>query len=331
VAVTYEWVDAPDLPVPAAPSAPVHPAYGGRFGFNETMQWEPAVVGGGDTIADYEIYISDRPDLAWPVITSTHRFLHSATPEFSLIAPDVLRHGATYYWRVRSRSGSGILGPWSETWNFVAEGPGQPENLHIENADAGSCVLMWGPPGEGTPVDHYEVYASGEFGFSPRRESEMGEFFGTKIPRPVNLIAEPVDTSLDVSDRPEVFFRVTAVDADGNRSVPTRIVDIPSPALISADLPPAVAGEPYEATIPARYRTGRPTLSLREGIVIDKADDPVFSLEAAPDWISLATATGILSGNPPAKYSKTSEIIGVTIEGGEGDSARREYTIRALN
>jgi len=331
VAVTYEWVDAPDLPVPTAPSAPVHPADAGQFGFNETMRWKPAVVAGGDTIVDYEIYISARPDLAWPVITSTHQILHSATPEFSLIAPGVLRPGETYFWRVRARSGSGILGPWSETWRFVAEGPGPPGDLRVEKGDDGACVLAWEPPGKGTPVDHYEVYGSGEFGFSPMRESEMVDFSGTKIHRPANRIAVPVDTGFDVTDRPEVFFRVTSVDEDGNRSVPTKIVHIPSPALLPDDLPTAVAGEPYEATIPVRYRTGRPTLSLREGIIIDKADTPVYSLETAPDWISLATDTGVLSGVPPVPDSRTPGAIDVMMEDGEGGSARRVYTIKVVN
>jgi hypothetical protein len=294
------------------------------------MRWEPAGIEDGDTITDYEIYISARPDLAWPVITSTHRFLHSATPEFSLIAPDVLRPGARYYWRVRARSGSGILGPWSETWSFAAEGPGQPGNLRVEDDDEGSCVLAWDPPDGGTPVDHYEVYGSGEFGFSPRREEEMGEMFGKKIPRSVNLIAETADTTLDVSDRPEVFYRVTAVEANGNRSVPTKIVDIPSPALLPIELPPAVAGEPYAATIPARYRTGRPTLSLREGIIVDRADEPVFHLETAPEWISMATEHGLISGVPPALRAGVTETVDVRMEDGKGGTARRAYEIRLV-
>jgi hypothetical protein len=113
--------------------------------------------------------------------------------------------------------------------------------------------------------------------------------------------------------------------------VPTKIVDIPSPALLPTDLPPAVAGEPYAATIPARYRTGRPTVSLRKGIIIDKADEPLFSLETAPDWISLATDTGVLSGIPRAQNSGDSDTIDVMMEDGEGGGARRQYTIRTVN
>jgi len=118
---------------------------------------------------------------------------------------------------------------------------------------------------------------------------------------------------------------VIAVDAQGNRSVPTAIVTLASPALSPAEIPPAVAGQPYSATLPARLRTGRYVIPLR----YDQADGPHFSIRTntGADWLEIDPSTGVLSGVPPADVSGVFELT-VTLEDGRGGKCERLYRLR---
>lgn len=335
VHVEYGWRDLPDLPVPQSPAKPVHPLDGGRFGFNERMEWAPAAVGGDAGIASYEVYISSRPDLAWPVMPNTHRITHRAEPTFSLVFPDVLRHGATYYWRVRGQSDAGVWGDWSPTWSFVAAGPGAPRDLKATCDDSsGDATLTWKPPGEGTPVDYYEVYASGEHGFSPLREAEEADILEHPYHRPATLLDVTASTTWTARARTEKFYRIIAADADGNRGVPTPILELPSPCLLPVPELTATACEPLAARLPARLRTGRPAWSLKEGMIIDGADTPTFALagQEIPPWLTIDALTGVLRGTLPASAGGDLTIT-VTLDDGNGGRCRRDYSlaIKAAN
>ena len=328
VLVEYRWRAMPDLPVPKAPASPVYPANGGRFGFNGEMKWSPASVAGKGTVDNYEIFISPRADLAWPVLPNTHRLTGSAQPSFRLIAPDALRDGVTYYWRVRGRSSDGVWGTWSEVWSFTASGPNAPRGLTARyDPGTGSAQLAWNAPAGGRAVDHYEVYGSGEHGFSPLREPEPGDAVGQRVVRPATLIAATKDTSFDVTGRPEAFYRVAAVDKEGNRSVVTPVAALPTPALLPVPLPPATAGKPYKTHVVARLRTGRYARSLRKGLIVDGADDPAFAItdDGGASWLSIDAKTGELRGTPQARGAWQ---ITIRLADGRGGSATRTYTLR---
>lgn len=327
VVVEYRWRDLPALPVPRPPAAPVHAVPGGPFGFNETLRWRPAEVAASARVSGYEVHVSARPDLAWPVMPNTHRIVDGSQPAMQLVSPDVLRHGATYYWRVRGRSTDGVWGDWSPTWSFVAVGPGAPRDLTITyDQNTGNTVLAWSPPAGGLPADHYEIYASSEHGFSPLRADEEAHAHGKAILRPKTLVATTASTTWDASARPEVFYRITAVDAQGNRSVPTPIVKVPSPALLPVDLPPARIGREYRFTLPARLRSGRFALSLKKGIIVDGADTPGFTLTDAPGmtWLRVDPSTGELKGTPTAAGD---HAFTVRLEDGRGGKCERRYEL----
>ena len=329
VVVEYEWRDLPRLPVPQGPAAPVHPDHGGRFGFNQTLRWTSAGIDAPGTIDNYEIYISARADLAWPITSNTHRITNSAIPEFELVFPDVLRHGVTYYWRVRGRSADGVWGEWSDTWSFVAEGPGSPRDLNVVLDDGNRAWLSWQAPSEGTPVEVYALYGSGEHGFSPLREWEKGDILGNVVDRPATFFGTSTATKTDVWFRSQVYYRITAVDANGNRSAPTPIVKIPSPALLTLDLPDAVVGEPYKAKLRARLRTGRYALSLGKGVIVDRTDTPKFTWagQRHTAWLTMDEETGEITGTPPASAVGEHPIT-VSLEDGRGGKCRRSYQLR---
>jgi hypothetical protein len=318
----------PDLPVPGAPTSP-RPKDGGSFGFNGGLMWSPAYVGDPPERATaYEIYISPRADLAWPVAPNTHRIIEDEVPVFRLLFPDVLRQGATYYWRVRGRSTAGLWGPWSDTWSFIARGPEAPNDLRAEfEPETGTAKLVWRAADGGTPAMHYELYGSGEQGFSPIAGCQPeAHAHGRTFQRPSTLIRRVNELSADVTARPEVFYRLRSVDADGNISAPTKIVTLPSPALLPVELPQAGAGEPYEAQIPARLRTWRDALSLKHGMIRDGADDPTFTLQdnGGADWLTLDAETGELTGTPAAAGNHGLKI---ELSDGRGGRTDREYIL----
>lgn len=301
VLVEYTYTNVPDLPVPRPPARPVDPPDGAVFDTGGRLQWDPATTDEAGEIDNYEVFISTRPDLAWPVLPNFHCYTRSGSPSFALAAPDALQPDATYYWRVRGRSAEGVWGDWSATWSFVARAPGPPQNLVAEyDGETSAATLTWQPPATGSPAVAYEVYGSGEHGFSPLRTAEQVSAHGRSLVRPATLLRTTDLPRCDITACPAVFFRVVSVDAHGNRSVPTQIVQLPAPVLLPVELPHAIAGQIYSATLPVRMRTGRWVLSLRQGMIVEGADTPQVRLRrpADADWLSIDSARGVLSATP---------------------------------
>ncbi len=107
VRIDHHWRESSHFRPPAAPRSAVYPKDGGEAGFPPTFEWaQPA-----GQMQAYEIYVSPRKDLAWPVLAPFHSLLPGDEPRFTPKVVDALNDGQRYYWRVRARGKGGV---WSQ-------------------------------------------------------------------------------------------------------------------------------------------------------------------------------------------------------------------------
>jgi len=220
---------------------------------------------------------------------NTHRITSGAERRCSWSRRIVLRHGATYYWRVRGRSTDGVWGEWSPTWSFVAAGPGMPRDLKITYDQAtGDTILSWSPPAEGLPADHYEIYASSEHGFFAVACGMRKQRTRSGDPKVKTLVGVTRETRWDAFARPEMFYRVTAVDTQATAASRRRLRS-PFAGLLPVETAPGQVGLQYrfKAACPPAIRPLCPVAEERHDI--DGADTPKFTLPDLPGvgWLRI--------------------------------------------
>jgi hypothetical protein len=303
VLIQHAWRESSQLKPPSTPTLVV-PVDNGQAGYAPVFEWKAAC----GVIEAYEVFVSPREDLAWPVLAPFHCVIPGNQSRFTPRVVDALNDGQRYWWHVRARGEGGVWSSWSPTWSFVAQGPHAPAEVRIER-DADREVLLWNPPKGGAPVDHYEVYGSTDCAVSPRREPAVGEAAGRTIDLPAMSIEATKDASFEVTPRPEVFYRVVAVDAAGTRSVPSPIVAAARPVWLPAEPPPVVPGQPWLFTPALRRSTGRWVLSLRQGMIREKVDVAQFRMVEGPAWLTMDPRTGTLSGTAPSSLTRTVRAV----------------------
>jgi hypothetical protein len=118
--ITHVWEERSDGSPPAPPGKAVSPKDGGKVKSPApTLKWASAKdPDGDDTITDYHIQVSLRPDCRWPVCTKLDQDLGSNDTEFQ-IPESWLNPKTTYYWRVKAKDHQGNWSPWSKTWKFT--------------------------------------------------------------------------------------------------------------------------------------------------------------------------------------------------------------------
>ena len=119
VRITHVWAERSDNTPPHSPVAPKTPRDGARVrSLIPTLSWEPVTdPDPGDSVADYHVCISLRPDCAWPVSPSLDVEVGSDSPELT-VPESWLNPDTVYYWRVRARDTRGDWGPYSRVWRF---------------------------------------------------------------------------------------------------------------------------------------------------------------------------------------------------------------------
>jgi hypothetical protein len=252
--------------------------------------------------------------------------------QFALPRSGLLTHGRTYYWRVRAQDASGVWGPWSKTFRFTAQGPGQPVEVTMDyDRAANTGTLRWKPNPIGRRAVRYRIYGSNERGFTVSDEPYkvfvgQSRDAGLSSPFPGNFIAETDQTRLVVlgtgaptADSSRAFYRVVAVDENGKRSGASDFVAAPRPVMHGPTVIPAKAGQRLSYQVPCTRSIGDLRAYMEGGKQVWRfwnIESPRFALEGAPDWLTIDPETGTLAGAPPApgKYEVTvSAVIDRTV------------------
>ncbi len=222
--VDIKWKESYENRPPFPPLVPVFPL--DKYDIDSlyfSFIWEPATDPDGDEIADYEFFLSNRPDMKFPLSPNFSQYVSAFNtgnilPMFKVKETGWLNDGEIYYWRVRAKDSRGAWGEWSPTWTFIPHGVMQPVDLKI-NPSFDGIGLSWRKNLSGKDPDFYKIYASNESeGFTPSE---------------TNLIATTTDTSFFLKFVPGKliysFYRVSACSMDGQESLPSEYVELNSP------------------------------------------------------------------------------------------------------
>jgi hypothetical protein len=327
--LTWRWVERSGPPLPAAPDKAVTPADGSDVeGTRVRFQWTPVPGPGSLSITDYHFQLSDRDDFKWVLSPNFDKLVSLSDggdvqgashrlPEVGLLNP-----GRRYYWRVRAKDSREAWGPWSRAWSFTPQAPGVPGNLRWDARSGRELTLVWDPATQGRKPARYVVYASNEKGFTASdadyqvwagNQKTGGLYPGKEfVTFPANRLKETAEPALRL--RPtHAFYRVAAVDDQGQRSGVSDYLAGPRPFVFSDPPEKANAGVPYRYEVKTVASIGdvrcRTIAGDLYGAAFWDAEKPRFSIVRAPSWLALDAATGVLSGVPPAKFADAVEVI----------------------
>jgi hypothetical protein len=350
VRITHHWVERSASRPPAAPAGAVSPTDGGETnGTDIVFQWAAAADPDGDAVADYHFELSARADMKWPLSMSFYKLISrtaDATKEkdkttgrervtvkaqYTLLQPGLLTPDRTYYWHVRAQDDKGVWGPWSKTWSFTPRGPAYPLEVAVDYDQArGVGTLRWKANPVGRAPVKYRVYGSDEKGFTiadQRYQCVVGvtkeEMADWNPWFPANFIAETAAPELavlgpgvDLPAANKTYYRVVAVDEQGQRSGPSDYAAAPRPVVYSRPIVTARVGTAYRCQVRANRSLGDLSSRMANGQQTSGYFDiekPHFALTQGPAWLKIDEATGVLSGTPdaPGKFEVT---VTVTID-----------------
>jgi hypothetical protein len=339
VRITHEWVERSASSPPAAPLAPIRPRDGGEAeGTAVVFEWEPAVDPDGNKIADYHFELSARPDMKWPLSMSFAKLISrtsdAGSARFTLKAPGELNPDREYYWHVRAKDDHGVWGGWSKTWRFTPRGAAPPMEVVLDyNSEKNVGVLRWKPNPLGRQAVSYRIYASDEKGFSVSDEPfevagglydfQRQEATSSSTKFPANFLAEISATELTVvgagaehagANKP--YYRVVAVDKQGNRSGPSDYAAAPRPVIYTTPVTAAKAGAPYRYDVGAIRSLGdlrTRVVNGREKMNYWDVEHLQFQLEKGPSWLALDSPAGKLSGQPD-RAGRFEVVVSATLQ-----------------
>lgn len=338
VRITHEWVERSASAPPAAPLAPIRPRdHGEAEGTDVVFEWQPAHDPDGDKIADYHFELSPRSDMKWPLSMSFAKLISRTSDaglaRYTLKAPGELNPDSEYFWRVRAKDERGVWGPWSQTWAFTPRGPAPPLDVALEyDSKLNVETLRWAANPLGRKPVAYRIYASDERGFSVSDEPftvaggvyDFRAKVASKAPTrfDANFLTETKGTELvvlggsaEVQDT-KAFYRVVAVDEQGNRSGPSDYVAVARPVIYSRPITRAKAGSEYHYDVRAVRSVG----DLRTRVVNGKetmnywdVEQPRFRIEQGPPWLTIDESTGRTLGKPD-RPGRHEVVVAVTLE-----------------
>jgi hypothetical protein len=332
VQITHQWVERSASRPPEAPPSPAFPNDGGEAeGTDFEFRWLPAKDSDGGRITDYHFELADRSNMKWPLSTNFYKLI-SSTPDrgkeqYTLPQSGLLACDQKYYWRVRAKNEKGVWGPWSSTWSFTPRGPSPPVDVTLAfDSDRNIGILRWKPNPTGRKPAKYRIYGSDEKGFSVfDKPFKVVVGASKEIPstQPANFVTEVSGTEaavigaeITLTNANRAFYRVVAVDDQGNRSGPSDFVEAPRPILYSRPVTYAKVGSKYHYSLSAIRSLG----DLRTHVVNGKEamdywdlEAPRFALMQGPSWLKVDPVTGLLSGIPDSP-GKVAIVVTTTID-----------------
>lgn len=319
VRISHGWRERSDWVVPAAPGAPIFPRDGADVeGSQIIFEWQ-----GGEGISDYHFQLSARADMKY-VLSPNFEKLISRTAQAGLARYEMpyvglLNPGQAYYWRVRAKNRQGVWSEWSAVWSFVPQAPGVPLDVMADRSG-----LTWRANPQGRRPVHFLVYGSDERGFTASdvpypvlvEKNRTATF-------PANVIGEVESArfSFAPGDKIYAFYRVVAVDGNGNRSGPSDLAEAPRPAIWSAPVTEASAGQVYRYAAEAVRSIGDLRTVTIDGNPYNPAfrdaDELAFELVEGPGWLRVNRLTGEVTGRPTGAGAFEVVIKAVRKQGGE--------------
>jgi hypothetical protein len=317
VRITHAWVERSASRPPAAPPAPVFPPDGGEAeGTDLVFRWTPPRDPDGDRISDYHFELSDRPDLRWPLSTNFYKLISKTADrgqaQYTVPHRGLLASDRKYYWRVRAKDEQGVWGPWSATWSFTPRGPSAPVDVRlVVDPDRATGILRWRPNPVGRQPAKYRIYGSDEKGFSVSDQPfriTVGTSRVVPATSPANFVTEVTATAVpvigaavDLPNANRAYYRVVAVDGQGQQSGPSDFVEAPRPILCSRPVTAAKTGSEYRYTLAVVRSLGdlrTRVVGGRETMNYWDIEVPRFALQQGPAWLKIDAATGQLWGIP---------------------------------
>ncbi len=345
IEITHSWLESYANSPPNQVTSALSPPDGGTvLGSKLQFRWQPATDVDGDSIADYEFILSDRPDVRWALSSNFHQVV-SVTPDAEL-AQFTLQHTGLLEFRTLSITGECARGAiLACAWGPMERGlfllptrtPHPPENVALTvDPNGRTATLTWNPAATGeAPVSYHKVYGSDEKGFTisdsqyPVWVGNQGDSNTLTSPFAANILTttttssiQVVGASLNASASNRTFYRVVAVDAFGIESGPSDYAELSRPFIFTQPATTATVGAQYEYDAKTIASLG--DVAINDDLGSDEyaatfwdIEHPIYSISGAPNGISINSSNGIVSGVPSVAGSYDVQLIaqiGATVD-----------------
>ena len=356
VRITHSWMERTAWSSPSTPH-PMVPSNGTTMeGTLVKFRWRPPDNSGSSEVEDYHFQLSSMQDMRWPLSPNFDKLISktASRSKAEWIAPCIglLNPDTDYYWRVRAKNANGVWGPWSEVSSFKCAAPGVPINVRaIVDENAGTVVLTWEANPRGRRPVMFRIYGSNEKGFTVSDTEymvvmgrgfckDMDEFNSkadipsrNAVKTPSNFMTATNEISLMVVG-PELilpnanraFYRVVAVDENGNESGASDYADFPRPFIYSR-LPKKVKAGTLLTHEPGLI-TSIGDLKCKQGYKAAFWDKEYlsFSLIRAPQWLKINPQTGKISGTAGMNDLGKHEVI-LQVTNSKGSVTDRRFAL----
>jgi hypothetical protein len=108
-------------------------------------------------------------------------------------------------------------------------------------------------------------------------------------------------SEVDLPTANKTYYRVVAVDEQGNRSGPSDYTVAPRPVIYSKPVQVAEVGMPYRYGVRATRSLGDLSARMKDNEQVSgyfDIEQPRFGVQKGPGWLKIDETTGILSGTP---------------------------------